>query len=101
MMGEEEPMSTPLLLRRRSDFLGVDEEAHAHPNRFYFFRKSDNVDDVINTCTKKLQVEANNSQALYLRGSSLFKKREYAAAIQDLDAVIQHVPTHSECLYYR
>jgi hypothetical protein len=43
-------------LLKRKDFLGVDELAHSHPNRTYYYKKIQDLDDIIDTCTKKLQV---------------------------------------------
>ena len=46
-------------LLKRKDFLGVDELAHSHPNRTYYYKKNQDLDDIIDTCTKKLQVRSN------------------------------------------
>ena len=43
-------------LLKRKDFLGVDELAHSHPNRTYYYRKNQDLNDIIDTCTKKLEV---------------------------------------------
>jgi hypothetical protein len=43
-------------LVKRTDFLGVDEEARIHPNRTYYYKKKNDIDEIIDTCTKKLQV---------------------------------------------
>ena len=43
-------------LAKRKDFLGVDEEARFHPNRTYYYRKKNDIDEIIETCTKKLMV---------------------------------------------
>lgn len=44
------------LLLKRKDFLGVDEEAGSHPNRTYYFKKDSNLDNVIESCNKQLEV---------------------------------------------
>lgn len=44
------------LLLKRKDFLGVDEEAGSHPNRTYYFKKNEDLDNIISTCTKSLNV---------------------------------------------
>jgi hypothetical protein len=43
-------------LLKRKDFLGVDEEAGTHPNRTYYYRKSSDLQKVVETCTRMLQV---------------------------------------------
>ncbi len=43
-------------LLKRKDFLGVDEEARTHPNRTYYYRKTSDLQKIIETCTRKLQV---------------------------------------------
>jgi tetratricopeptide (TPR) repeat protein len=40
-------------------------------------------------------------RALYLRGSSFFKKNYLDACIQDLSTVLRSQPTHQDCLYTR
>ena len=40
-------------------------------------------------------------RALYLRGSSFFKKNYLDACIQDLTTVLRSQPTHQDCLYTR
>ena len=75
--------SSPGQLVKRKDFLVVDEEAQNHPNRFYsffsvellilspkliflrtyYYRKHADVDEVISTCTKKIQVSNVNNKS--------------------------------------
>ena len=43
-------------LAKRKDFLGVDEEARVHPNRTYYYRKNNDIDEIIDSCTKRLEV---------------------------------------------
>lgn len=43
-------------LLKRKDFLGVDEQAGSHPNRTYYYRKNEDIDDIIRTCSRKLEV---------------------------------------------
>lgn len=43
-------------LFKRKDYIGVDEKADAYPNRTYYYKKNHNLTDIIDTCTKKLQV---------------------------------------------
>jgi len=88
-------------LLKRKDFIGVDQEAQSHPNRFYYYRKNFDVEEIIDTCSKKLETDPNNAKALFLRGSSLFKKRQYNEAINDLNEVLLFDPSHIECLYTR
>jgi hypothetical protein len=50
------------VLFKRKDYLDTDEKAKSHPNRTYYYKRHHNLDEVIETCTKKLQV----SHSLYL-----------------------------------
>lgn len=43
-------------LHKRKDFLAVEEEARSHPNRTYYYRKNFDSEEIIQTCSKKLQV---------------------------------------------
>ena len=43
-------------LAKRKDFLGKDEYADSHPNRTYYFKRNQDVNEVIETCTRKLHV---------------------------------------------
>jgi len=43
-------------LCKRKDFLDTEEEAKSHPNRTYYYRKSQDPDRAIEACTKKLVV---------------------------------------------
>ena len=46
-------------LLKRKDFLGKDEYADSHPNRTYYFKRPlGDIDEVIDTCSKKLQVRS-------------------------------------------
>ena len=104
-------------LLKRKDFLGVDQLAHSHPNRTYYYRKHFDLDEVVATCSKKLQVcnvvscwvkylklcqiDCTNIKALFLRGNALFKKHSYASALADFSSVLNTEPDHVEALYYR
>lgn len=44
------------LLLKRKDYLGVDEEAGSHPNRTYYFKKYSDLDNILITCSKSLEV---------------------------------------------
>ena len=90
---------TPSLYKRK-DFLGVDEDANSHPNRTYYFRKNVDVDEVIATCSKRLLTHPQDTKALFLRGSSLFKRQKYELALHDLNAVAELNPGHIEGYYY-
>ena len=43
-------------LFKRKDYLEIDEHAKSHPNRTYYYKRYHDLDEVIDTCTKKLQV---------------------------------------------
>ena len=47
--------NTPGYLLKRKDFVTTDKDARTHPNRTYFFKSYD-LESVIQTCTKKLNV---------------------------------------------
>lgn len=110
------------VLFKRKDYLDTDEKAKSHPNRTYYYKRHHNLDEVIETCTKKLQVshslfllfvfseiilkffyqdDPKNLKALYIRGSSYFKKGNLELAIKDLSLVLTHQSDHLECLYSR
>jgi hypothetical protein len=43
-------------LLKRKDFLGVDESADSHPNRTYYYKRYQDLDAIIETCSRKLHV---------------------------------------------
>jgi hypothetical protein len=44
---------------KRKDFMMVEDDAHnSHPNRFLYSRKNTDINEIINTCSKKLQVNS-------------------------------------------
>ena len=55
-MEEQETNKDKGSLLKRKDYLGVDQNAHSHPNRTYYYRKHVDLEEVIKTCSKKLQV---------------------------------------------
>lgn len=59
MEPNDEEVDLKGLLLKRKDFLGVDERAQSHPNRTYYYKRYHDMDGVIETCTKKLQVTRN------------------------------------------
>lgn len=52
-----EDVDTKGVLLKRKDFLNVDERAGSHPNRTYYFKRVHDLEGVIDTCSKKLQVD--------------------------------------------
>lgn len=96
-MTSGDPPSTPLL--KRKDFIGIDTEAAQHPNRTYFFKPD--LEEVIETCTRKLESNSRHPKALFVRGSSYYKRAAYDLAVADLDACLALDPTSTEALYYR
>jgi hypothetical protein len=44
-------------LLKRKDFLGVDESADSHPNRTYYYKRYQDLDAIIETCSRKLHVK--------------------------------------------
>jgi NADPH-dependent curcumin reductase CurA len=51
-------------LLKRKDYLGIDEHANTHPNRTYYYKRYHDLDEVIDTCTKKLQASLTFSLSL-------------------------------------
>ena len=43
-------------LCKRKDFLEIEPEAKSHPNRTYYYRKHQDTDKTIDSCSRKLQV---------------------------------------------
>lgn len=43
-------------LAKRKDFVHVEEEARAHSYRTYYYRKNDEIDNIISSCTSKIKV---------------------------------------------
>lgn len=43
-------------LMRRKDFLETDASAKSHPNRLYYFKRNQDFDEIIEACSRKLQV---------------------------------------------
>lgn len=56
LTNKKQGMSEKGFLLKRKDFLGVDSNANSHPNRTYYYKRFHDLDGVIETCTKKLQV---------------------------------------------
>lgn len=54
--GEEDHVDKKGVLLKRKDFLDVDEKANSHPNRTYYFKRIHDLDGIIETCSRKLQV---------------------------------------------
>ena len=88
-------------LFKRKDFLGVDQDAQSHPNRFYFYKKVFDVEEIIESSTKKLNIDCNDIQSLYLRGVAYYKKNNYQGAINDLNALLRQDTNNVEALYTR
>ena len=99
-MSSTSPPPTPTLYKRK-DFLGVDQEAQAHPNRTYYFRKNVDLEEVIETCSKRLVTHPNDLKALFLRGTAYFKRQAYDTALEDLNKVINLDILNIESYYYR
>eukprot|EP00605_Chrysophyceae_sp_TOSAG23-4_P001320 GSChrysophyteH1.ASY1.ANO1.1435.1 assembled CDS len=99
-MRASSPPPTPTLYKRK-DFLGVDQEAQAHPNRTYYFRKNVDLTEVIETCGSRLRTHPDDIKALFLRGTAFFKRQEYEASIEDLNRVIELDSSHLEAYYHR
>lgn len=57
-------------LYKRKDFLDIEEDAKSHPNRTYYYRKHQDVDRLIDSCTRKIEADPGNYKAFFLRGES-------------------------------
>ena len=88
-------------LLKRKDFLGVDEEAGSHPNRTYYYKKSSDVQQVIETCTQQIGSDHNNAKAYLVRGNAYLKLRDYANAIRDISHYLTFDPNSEAALYNR
>lgn len=53
-------------LCKRKDFLEIEEEAKSHPNRTYYYRKYQDQDKLIETCTRKLKVIGTDNLRILL-----------------------------------
>jgi oligopeptide/dipeptide ABC transporter ATP-binding protein len=74
---------TPMLPRREGGDAGGERR---------FRREMADFDEIIETCTRKLQAAPNHLKALFLRGSAFYKKRAYDEAIADLTAALALEP---------
>eukprot|EP00281_Chroomonas_sp_CCMP1168_P030677 CAMPEP_0206245552 /NCGR_PEP_ID=MMETSP0047_2-20121206/18758_1 /ASSEMBLY_ACC=CAM_ASM_000192 /TAXON_ID=195065 /ORGANISM="Chroomonas mesostigmatica_cf, Strain CCMP1168" /LENGTH=253 /DNA_ID=CAMNT_0053670859 /DNA_START=1 /DNA_END=758 /DNA_ORIENTATION=- len=88
-------------LYKRRDFLDKEEGAKSHPNRTYYFRKNEDVDKLVDMCTKKLQENPANRRALLIRASSLLKRGDYQRAAEDYSALIAEDEGDAAALYNR
>ena len=79
-------------LYKRKDFLGKEEDAKNHPNRTYYFRKNVDVDKLIESCTRKLTEDPENTKALLIRASSYVKKQQYQLSIGDYTRAVAMNP---------
>jgi tetratricopeptide (TPR) repeat protein len=67
-------------------FLGINTSAERQLNysrATISYRQSINVDNLINICSKKLEIEPTHKKALFIRASSYMKKGLYHEAIKD------------------
>jgi cytochrome c-type biogenesis protein CcmH/NrfG len=59
------------------------------------------VDKLIDVCTRKLHTEPANSRALLLRASSLVKRGELARAVHDYTTALRSAGDHVDTFYQR
>jgi len=88
-------------LLKRKDFLEIDEEAKSHPNRTYYYRKYQDVDKLIDSCTRKLVQNETNIKALFNRGNAFVRKQQYRLAITDFSKIIDIEWNNENALYHR
>ena len=88
-------------LYKRKDFLGKEEDAKNHPNRTYYFRKNVDVDKLIESCTRKLTEDPENTKALLIRASSYVKKQQYQLSIGDYTRAVAMNPNDESTFYNR
>lgn len=62
--------STKGLLLKRKDFLDADESANSYSNRTYYFKRNEDLDGIIETCSKKLAVSKNELKKWRCRSST-------------------------------
>lgn len=65
---------------RSADYIDLasPKDASSHP-----YRHKINIDNLISICTAKLSVNPNHKKALFIRATSLMKKRMFQEAIDD------------------
>ena len=91
--------STGSLCKRR-DFLG-DGDALANPSRTYFFKKTFDVEEIIESSTRRLSIDPHDVSSLFQRGLASFKKGDHSAAVLDLQSLLSKDAQHIEGLYTR
>ena len=89
------------ILHKRKDFLEFDDAAKTYPNRTYYYRRNDDVDAVIHSCSQKLSRDGGDLQALRTRAEYLRKKGDFAAAAADFTTLLGWCATDAEILYCR
>jgi len=60
-----------------------------------------NLNDLINVCTKKLEVDPSNLKALYIRANTLLKKGLFFDSLEDCKRLISIDPKYSGAYYIR
>lgn len=88
-------------LLKRKDYLGLDMQANSHPNRTYYYKKTYDDEEIIESTTRNLVVDVTDIQSLHARGSAYYRKQLYHACIDDLSQVIAMDPLHIDSLYCR
>jgi hypothetical protein len=61
----------------------------------------DNIEQILEACTERLQHHPDDIDTYKLRGSLLLRKHSYEAALPDFTAVLAHDSCHIDCLYSR
>lgn len=88
-------------LYRRKDFLSTDEAAKSHPNRAYYYRKTQDVERLLQVCSAKLAQDPANTRALFIRASAYAKKGDVQAAAADYTRILQRDATNEDALFQR
>lgn len=88
-------------LYRRKDFLSTDEAAKSHPNRAYYYRKTQDVERLLQACSAKLAHDPANVRALFIRASAYAKKGDVQAAAADYTRILQRDAANEDALFQR
>lgn len=99
--GAQSP-SGRLLKRKDAEKAGLLPKSHEQfsSSRTYYYRTED-VNQVIETTTRKLATDPHDPKALFVRANAYFKLQRYNDTVTDLVIALCNDPTHTEALYLR
>jgi len=103
--GTRQPIDSPsgkLLKRKDAEKAGLLPKTHEQlsSSRNYYYRTED-VNQIIETTTRKLSTDPRDAKALFVRASAYFKLQRYNDCVTDLVIALCNDPMHTEALYLR